>query len=180
MPRASASSHRCLPAIAELRRSARRSEPNVRLYTDVPATVRNCPVSVYSPPDLVDQGDDDAECFPRTLHAKAYVFRPRVGNAALAWLGSVNFTPQAMTKSVSKGGNFELMIRTRLAKDEADDLEFDLGRLFKRCEGSVSPVSRHNSHPPKAISTILACELKGTPGLLHAHLRDPATRRCCP
>ena len=87
----------------------------------------------------------------------------------------MNFTAQAITKSVSKGGNLELMIRTRLAKDEADDLEFDLGRLFKRCEGSVSPVSRDNSHPPKAISTILACELEGTPGLLR--LRIYATQR---
>jgi hypothetical protein len=160
-------------AISTVRAAIRASD--VRLYTDVPVAVSKCPVFIYSPPDLADQAEDDAERLPQTLHAKAYVFRPRVGKVASAWLGSANFTAQALAKPVSKGGNVELMIRTRLPQDEADDLEADLANLFKQCEEPISSVTRQDSRFPKAISTILACELEGRPGLYR--LRIHATQR---
>ncbi len=144
---------------------------NVSLYTDIPASPPKCPVFVYSPPDLADRAEDDDDYHPRKLHAKAYVFHPRDGESALAWVGSANFTAQALTKSVADGGNVELMIRTRLPKDEVDALESDLYRVFERCEKPTGRLTPADSRPPKASATILACELVGSASTLRLHIQ---------
>jgi hypothetical protein len=133
----------------------------VQLYTNMAVRVPKTSVFVYSPPHVADQADD-AESFPRDLHAKAYVFRPRDGGTALAWMGSANFTAQALTKPVSKGGNVELMVRAMLPKDEADALDADLAKLFENGKALAEAVARDTSAPPRAIATILTCELVGS------------------
>jgi hypothetical protein len=111
---------------------------------------------------VADQSDDDAEVFPRTLHAKAYVFRTRAGGATLAWVGSANFTALALTKRVSKGGNVELMVRTQLPKDEADALDVDLRTLFKKGAALVDAAALDASPPARPAATILAGQLVET------------------
>lgn len=146
----------------------------VQLYTDMAVPVPKSSVFLYSPPHVADQADD-AEAFPRVLHAKAYVFRLRASGAALAWMGSANFTAQALTKSVSKGGNVELMVRTRLPKDEADALDADLAELFEKGKALVDAMDRKSSAPPRALATIIACELVGSTS--EPRLRIHSTQR---
>ncbi len=133
----------------------------VHLYTDLPATVPNTTVHVYEPPHAADQPDDDPESFPRTLHAKAYVFQRRREGAASAWLGSANFTAQALTKSLAQGGNVEILVRTELPKDEVDALETDLRFLFKKRKGIDASPPLDTSAAPRPHATVVACELLG-------------------
>jgi hypothetical protein len=133
----------------------------VHLYTSLPATVPSTTVHVYRPPHAADQTEDDPESFPRTLHAKAYVFRRREDSAASAWLGSANFTKQALTKSLAQGGNVELLVRTELPKDEVDALETDLRDLFTKGKGTHGSPPLETSAPPRPKATVVACELVG-------------------
>jgi len=144
-------------------KTARAAIPSseVQLYTNMAVPVPESSVFVYSPPHVADQ-DDDAVSFPPDLHAIAYVFRSPVGDTALARTGSANFTTQALTKPVSKGGNVELMVRTILPKDEADALDVDLRKLFRKDKTLADTDDRDTSAPPRAIATILACELVGS------------------
>lgn len=157
-------------------KSARAAIPSteVQLYTDLAVPVPKSSVFVYSPPHVADQADD-ADSFPRVLHAKAYVFRTEDSGAALAWMGSANFTAQALTKPVSNGGNVELMVRTMLPKDEADALDVDLAELFKKGKTLSGAVDRDTSAPSRAIATILSCELVGSAS--EPRLRIHATQR---
>ena len=159
-------------------KSARAAMPStdvqLQLYTDLAVRVPRSSVFVYSPPHVADQADD-AESFPRVLHAKAYVFRTEVSGAALAWMGSANFTAQALTKPVSNGGNVELMVRTILPKDEADALDVDLAELFKKGTTLPDAIDRDTSVPPRAIATILSCELVGSES--EPRLRIHSTQR---
>jgi hypothetical protein len=125
-------------------------------------------VFVYDPPHPADQKEADPDSFPQTLHAKAYVFHSPGRGDSLAWMGSANFTKQALTKSVAKGGNVELMVRMPLPADEADGLGADLQSLFTKQKDTDAPAKRQMT-PPHAISTILACEIaerRGSPQLI--------------
>jgi len=133
----------------------------VHLYTSLPATVPNTTVHVYRPPYAADQAEADPESFPRTLHAKAYVFQRRREGAASAWLGSANFTAQALTKSLAQGGNVEILVRTELPKDEVDALENDLRFLFKKGKGIGASPPLDTSTPLRPKATVVACELLG-------------------
>jgi hypothetical protein len=144
-------------------KAAREAVPStqVKLYTNAAVRVSRSSVFVYSPPHVADQ-PDDAQPFPSDLHAKAYVFRPAAGGAVFAWTGSANFTAQALTKTVAKGGNVELMVRTVLPKDEADALDTDLKELFENGNGLAGTTYPRVEAPPRAKGTILACELVGS------------------
>jgi hypothetical protein len=134
--------------------------PKVRIYTSgVPAVIPNSSVFVYQPYHIADQPEEEAEAWPRELHAKAYVFRH--GHSAGAWVGSANFTAQALSKSVAQGGNVELLVRAELPKDEADALDVNLRELFKRPKDSHEKI-RLKLVRPRPVSTILACELVGS------------------
>jgi len=137
---------------------------DVSLYTDAHVSVPQCHVYAYSPPHVADQPDEDAVSFPSALHAKAYIFQSRQDESTWAWMGSANFTSQALTKSVSQGGNVELMVRARLPKDEYESLQADLGRLFEKSLQSspLSDLEQPHSQIPEARATILACELVGS------------------
>jgi ribosome-associated translation inhibitor RaiA len=144
------------------------SARDVQLYTDASVTVPASTVFVYDPPHPADQEKADPDSFPQTLHAKAYVFHSPGRGDSLAWMGSANFTKQALTKSVAKGGNVELMVRTPLPADEADGLSADLRSLFKKQKDTDAPAKRQMT-PPHPISTILACEIaerRGSPQLI--------------
>jgi hypothetical protein len=141
-------------------RAARKAipAPNVQLYTDAGLPVPASTVFIYDPPHPADQEEGDADAFPQTLHAKAYVFHSPGRGDALAWMGSANFTKQAVTKTVAKGGNVELMVRTTLPADEADGLGDDLKALFTK-QTAKEPPAKRGMTPPHPLSTILACEL---------------------
>jgi|GEM_PF-4767508 len=157
-------------------KAARAAIPSseVQLYTNLAVPVPKSSLFKYLPPHVADQADD-ADSFPSVLHAKAYVFRTEASGTALAWMGSANFTAQALTKSVSNGGNVELMVRTMLPKDEADALDADLAELFKKAKKLSDAVDRDNEAPPKTIATILSCELLGS--VSKPQLRIHATQR---
>jgi HKD family nuclease len=141
-------------------RAARKAipAPNVQLFTDAGLPVPASTVFVYDPPHPADQEESDADSFPQTLHAKAYVFHSPGRGDALAWMGSANFTKQALTKTVAKGGNVELMVQTTLPADEVDTLGDDLKTLFTKQTATEAPAKRDMT-PPRPMSTILACEL---------------------
>ena len=120
-------------------------------------------VSVYDPPHPADQKEADADSFPETLHAKAYIFHSLGRGDAFAWMGSANFTRQALTRSVAQGGNVELLVRTTLPADEALAFGADLQTLFRKQTSTDAPAKR-DMKPPHAISTILACEIAGEHG----------------
>lgn len=137
----------------------------VSFYTDMNVPVSRSTVRVYSPPDPADSEEDNPDSYPRFLHAKAYVFHPPHGKTAVAWIGSANFTEQALTKSLSQRGNVELMIRTSLPNDEVEAFDDDLKTLFKK-DTNPCTTPLKSSAPPKAVSTILSCELtRGATGL---------------
>jgi hypothetical protein len=144
-------------------KAARAAIPSteLELYTNAAVRVPRSSVFVYSPPHVADQ-PDDAQPFPSDLHAKAYVFRPAAGRVVLAWTGSANFTAQALTKTVAKGGNVELMVRSMLPQDEAIALDADLADLFKHGSGLAAAAYPPAEAPPRARGTILACELVGS------------------
>jgi hypothetical protein len=89
------------------------------------------------------------------------VFQRRQEGVASAWLGSANFTAQALTKSLAQGGNVEILVRTELPKDEVDALETDLRFLFKKRKriDALPPLDTSTPLRPKA--TVVACELLG-------------------
>ena len=156
-------------------RAARRALPagSVNLFTTANVVVPASKVFVYDPPHPADSAEDDAEAFQRTLHAKAYVFHLAGRGEAIAWTGSANFTAQALTKPVARGGNVELMVRGTLPADEADALEVDLKYLFKASKGASAPEQLDTSALPRPAATVLAGEIVGTADdcrlVVHAH-----------
>lgn len=137
----------------------------LRLYTDASAKIPRCDgLFLYSPAEVSDDGaEEDKKTMPSGLHAKAYIFRQRRGGTSTAWLGSANFTAQALAKSIVGGGNLELMVRTVLPDDEVRALEADLNELFKSCRQEGDD-RRKADVPTKAQATVLAGELRGKPG----------------
>lgn len=156
-------------------KAARHAVPaaHLDLFTTARIAVPKAAVAAYDPPYPAD--DDDAEAWPRVLHAKAYLFHARGRGAALAWTGSANFTAQALTKSVAQGGNVELMVRAPLPPDEARALAEDLELVFKPSDESDVPVEPLPSAPPRPQATVLACEIIGSPAAprlaVHAAVR---------
>lgn len=148
---------------------------NVELFTGLAVAVPSAQVFEYAPPHPADQADEDPENFQSTLHAKLYSFDVPGNRASLAWVGSANFTAQALTKDVAHGGNVELMVRTELPLDESRALADDLDHLFRRPEKLVSIDKLEASAPSRSIATILSCELIGAGDsarlVIHATIR---------
>lgn len=146
-------------------KAARRAIPatSIDLYTTANVPVPSSKVFVYAPAHPADQTEEDPDAFPRTLHAKAYLLQPAGRGETIAWIGSANFTAQALTKSVAKGGNVELMVRTILPADELRAVSADLTVLFKARDKADVPDEFEPTPPPGPIATVLACELVGGP-----------------
>jgi hypothetical protein len=113
----------------------------------------------YRPSDATCETDEELDAWPPELHAKFYLFRRR--RKTVAWLGSANFTAQALTRSVAKGGNVELLVRTEISKGQMAALDADLGKLFKQASGSQAQSSPRPFVPKRSRATVLSCELVG-------------------
>lgn len=129
---------------------------DLTLCTDLPVRLKSTKIRTLVHPN---EQDDDDEPQPTTLHAKAYAFEQPNGTAVV-WIGSANFTAQALTKSVAAGGNVELMVRTTLDKVAWRRLAHDLEvARFEpaRDETVIPPVQREPI--PTATGTVLGIEL---------------------
>lgn len=159
-------------------KAARNAIPatSIQLYTTANVPVPSSKVFVYAPAHPADQAEEDPEAFPRTLHAKAYLFHPSGRGETIAWIGSANFTAQALTKSVAQGGNVELMVRTTLPADEARAVTADLNVLFEPGDLVDAPDEFEPTPPPRPIATVLACEIVGGPDaprlVVHASIKS--------
>lgn len=147
--------------------------PSISLYTTEPASGLGTSVQLFEQ-RFQATAEDENDRAQRTLHAKAYVFENASGHTA--WLGSANFTSTALTRSLSQGGNVEVLVRTQLPADEHKALMSDLGELFQRTEtGALKPIQQR-LEIPKAKSHVLACELipteNGPALLVHASIDD--------
>lgn len=103
------------------------------IYTDGPLVRGSAKILRYAPPHAADadsSADEEDTSTPRPaqLHAKAYLFEGR--GEAILWFGSANFTMQALVRSVRKGGNVELLVRTTLRGPELRAFLADLGEWF--------------------------------------------------
>ncbi len=94
----------------------------------------------------------------------------------MAWVGSPNFTAQALTKSVAQGGNVELLVRSMMPADEVRCLESDLEVLFKKKSKTTPIAKRDLLIPAHPVATVVACEIVGYPNALrlvvHASIRE--------
>lgn len=101
---------------------------------------------------------------PSRLHAKAYLFEG--SNKAVLWFGSANLTAQALVRSVQKGGNVEILVKTAVARAELRAFKSDLKRLFP---SNVAPDKNDKPVPePRAAhrGVVLSGELQDRDGVL--------------
>ena len=131
------------------------------VYTDDAVTIPRASTRCYMPPNAIDSDEGDQPDYPSTLHAKLYVLERPTG-AADAWVGSANFTAQALTKSVREGGNVECMVHTVIPRDELQAIRAELDGLFEKPERTNVAASRV-SKTSTTRSTVLACELQRAP-----------------
>jgi hypothetical protein len=102
---------------------------------------------------------DDGDRPPSILHAKAYAFE-RPDRSATVWTGSANFTAQALTRSVDRGGNVELLVRADLPRDEWQRLEHDLAHdLFVVPQGPRVAPPAVGERLPVARASVTGAEL---------------------
>jgi hypothetical protein len=134
----------------------------MQLYTDEPVKVSNCSIYLYQPQHIADQADNP-EAWPQKMHAKAYITQMKKDGPASIWVGSANFTSQALIKKVGnkQGCNIELMVRADLTKSEVSSLKADLENknLFVRCTALRKTIPRRSSPPSRPIATVISCEL---------------------
>jgi hypothetical protein len=130
---------------------------DLTLCTDLPIRLKSTEIRTLVHRNDQDGDDDDPR--PTTLHAKAYAFEQPNGSAVV-WIGSANFTAQALTKSVAAGGNVELMVRTTLDKVAwrrmAHDLE--VARFEPAKDEAIIPPEQREPMPT-ATGTVLGIEL---------------------
>lgn len=137
---------------------------DVSLFTSEAVQALATRVRVYTAPEIADGDEDvaDTEAFPRRLHAKAYLFSAGPSAPTLAWIGSANFTAQALTKDLSRGGNVELLIRTSVPPDEMAALQADLAALFQAPGAGSARTEPQDEPVPRPKATILGGELVST------------------
>lgn len=152
----------------------------VTLWTDrddIPVG-QSC-LKVYSPPPMDGTRDEDEEDpasstngrMPTCLHAKAYLFASPRGGSTL-WFGSANLTSPALRKTVAKGGNVELLVRSPLTPAQTRDLTADLERWFESATPRKSNSKRALGTIPRARGVVLSAELHVSSGaqVLRVHL----------
>lgn len=138
-------------------------------YSDRCPPGRDPSVRVYSPTRTADADGPD-EASPGSLHAKAYIFH-KADRSAAAWMGSANFTGQALTKTVAGGGNVELLVRTDLPADDVRGLEADLGRFFAMPgKGVASSISSEDAPIDNVLPRVLGGEISCGPSGLQLRL----------
>jgi hypothetical protein len=151
-------------------RLARAAVPATRLelFTDQPVQLSRGVANVLR--SAVNLDDDDGEPdereidgararAPTILHAKAYVFPRGAAPGADAWIGSANFTAQALSKGIGDGGNVELMVEAELPKDELARFTADLERWFCRVTGPIPQAPAKLETLPEPLATVMSCEL---------------------
>ena len=120
--------------------------------------------------------DEDGQTYdrvPSTLHAKAYLCRGKRGN--VLFFGSANCTIPAIARSVSRGGNVELLVASRLMNSDALAFEGDLQEMFVRADTEKrfpQPVK-----PAAPQGTILEGQLVGRGGHSALRIEAPSVRR---
>lgn len=142
---------------ARLARQVFKNSP-ATIYTDEPVAVQDAATRVYSPPVAADdERNADVGEYPSRLHAKLYLFRgPKT---AEAWVGSANFTAQALTKTLSAGGNVECLFRADLPAAEASTLVEELDRTFLAPKKLRPWTSLERDDVPVAKANIIGGEL---------------------
>jgi hypothetical protein len=131
---------------------------SITLHTDDNVAIPDTKTLVYHP---AMAGDDDEvgadQSDPPRLHAKLFVFRN--SKQTRAWLGSANFTAQALTKTAANGGNVEILFETALPSGQAACLSDDLGTLFKPSKEPPNLRSEDDDDAPSAAGSVISCEL---------------------
>lgn len=131
---------------------------SLTLHTDDNVVVPATKTLVYDPAipgDVDEAGADQAD--PPRLHAKLFVFRD--SQSTRAWIGSANFTAQALTRTPSNGGNVELLIETALPKGQAACLAEDLSRLFQPSNEPPTQRVEDDAEGPGILGAVISCEL---------------------
>lgn len=103
------------------------------IYTDGAIANAEAKYLLYSPPLLDDtesisSEDDTSMPRPSKLHAKAYLLEGR--NEGVFWFGSANLTAKALLLTVPKGGNAEILVKTKLPGVELRKFLADLKQQF--------------------------------------------------
>ena len=111
---------------------------------------------------------------PTRVHAKAYLAESKSGGSTL-FFGSANCTQPALMRSVSAGGNVELLVASALDKRAVAAVRADLTDLFKppRDTAAIAPASA----PAKPAGAILAGDIVGTRHGIYLGLEAPSVRR---
>lgn len=130
---------------------------SVLLHTDAPMRLARSQVHVYKPPDPADE-DAAVQAMPATLHAKTYVFETATGT--YAWIGSANFTAQALTRTVARKGNVELLVRSTLHEQVWKSFKADLRKNFE-LTSAAGRQALHDRQPRRGpVGAVLSGELQ--------------------
>jgi hypothetical protein len=151
-------------------RRARAAIPTRRLelFTDEPVQLSRVVANVLRPAANVDGDDGEPDerqidgaraRAPTILHAKAYVFPRGATSGADAWIGSANFTAQALSKGIGDGGNVELMVEAALPKDELARFTADLEQWFLPVTGPIPQAPAKVETLAEPLATVMSCEL---------------------
>ena len=149
------------PALASRKglETARSIFPQQRatVYTNEHVVIPGAAIRVYNPPMRADNEEVDVPEYPVELHAKVYLFRD--GRQGHAWVGSANFTAQALSRAAANGGNVECLVRVDVPEDEMNALAHELDAVFEKPKGRplLAPAAREDI--PVARSNIIGCEL---------------------
>lgn len=111
---------------------------------------------------------------PARVHAKAYLAETNTGTGVL-FFGSANCTQPALMRSVSDGGNVELLFASMLDQEAVAAMRADLNDLFKppRCTAAIAPASA----AAKPAGTILAGTIWSGRRGVSLELEAPSIRR---
>jgi hypothetical protein len=144
-------------------------QKHAKVFTDQPVAVPAASSFLYAPASPAAVEESDPPEYPNRLHAKLYLLRD--ARMSVAWMGSANFTAQALTKTVSSGGNVECLFRSELPADETKTLLEELGAVFSMVE-KTKPSLVERVDFPRAKSSVIGGELtvgpRGLRLVLHA------------
>jgi len=173
--------HTDAKTIALLRKSLRVAGP-VRVFTQGrggfgPELGREVEVSIpkavlVDGPGVDIPSEDDDRVYdrrPTPLHAKAYLARGRRGNLLL--FGSANCTLPALSRSVSQGGNVEVLAASRLTDADVRAFDNDLAEMFVRADALKPCAPSNRLNAPKG--EIIVGQVVGVGGQTMLRIEAP-------
>ena len=110
--------------------------------------IRSEPMPAPSTEDSAEEDvlENAADHRPTRVHAKAYLAESKSGSGTL-FFGSANCTQPALMRSVSDGGNVELLVASALDQRAVAAVRADLTDLFKPARDTAAIARRCRADP---------------------------------